>query len=617
MKVLSVFLFMLFAAANVMAAPFSDLPANHWAHNSVRELAHRGILQGFPDGTYKGDQAVSRYALAMVVAKTLVSVEQQMIAGGQHYIRRSDLDRLEELAIEFADELALIGVKITALEDDMRVVQSEVAELKTDVAEISQKIDEGALGKVRLSGDMIVRHLNVLRRESPTNDNNLTEQQIRLRFTMNIDENVTAVARWRLFHHSGYPNVSAANPLGRRGGAYGREGIGGLTTSDNTMDTAFLRIRDMFRFGGDFLFGRAFQTHGHALLVNNYLDVVRYTKKAGDVDVSVQAIYDRHTGNYKDDEDGVDFRNVWNLNLGTNHNGHDLYLGVYAQDEPNLMGWEHDVLNPPATLGNTVAGQLESDSRWDVEFGSKGPLGRSENWSYGIGMAYSDYSADVVSGNTAGVDDFISPSMQGWMGHGEVKWDSKDEWSARVAYTFADDEHVGPQSINNYTRYADAPETPYVDIARGNRWFSNGLQNMNLVKVETEYRPRDTKHYFRVAGDFLSEYKNTVSNDFARMEAGDVYSSSVLPTSANMVDTEYDRFNNFGISEAKATVLTFEYRYQLAQNTRIRFGFTSFRFDGKETRDPTDPNYATAGRNANNRGDYDHNVTWTEIFSRF
>ncbi|GAB1351567.1 hypothetical protein MASR1M12_02970 [Erysipelotrichia bacterium] len=68
----------------------------------------------------------------------------------------------------------------------------------------------------------------------------------------------------------------------------------------------------MFRFGGDFTFGRNFYTHGHALLLNDYVDAIRYYKRSGD-DVVFQTIYDRHTGSYKDDA-AVDFRNVRNLN---------------------------------------------------------------------------------------------------------------------------------------------------------------------------------------------------------------------------------------------------------------------------------------------------------------
>ncbi|GAB1351564.1 hypothetical protein MASR1M12_02940 [Erysipelotrichia bacterium] len=619
---------MVLSAVVASANPFSDVPFSHWSYDAVNKLAAKGILQGYPDGRFKGNQTVTRYALAMVTAKMLANVEQMLESGiGTNLVTKADLQTLEKLTVEFADELALLGVKVTALEDDMQVVKEDVSMLKKDVEGIKDYMAKGGMEKVKLSGDMLVRHTNLSHKNdwAPVNggvngniDNALTESQIRFQFKANIDENITAVARWSMFAKN-LDNVNGVQSA--NGGAFGNSGIGNFRAggdTDNVVDLAYLQIKDMFRFGGDFTFGRNFYTHGHALLLNDYVDAIRYYKRSGDVDVVFQTIYDRHTGSYKDDA-AVDFRNVWNLNLGTKYRDHDLYMGIYAQDEVNLVNARNG--SGMVVGGNIVtgfglvnaAGRQSSDKRWDVEFGSKGPIGNNGHWDYDLGFVYTNYELDIVN-NAA--NNFISPEMQGWMGHVAVKWDSKKEWAAKLAFTFADDESMGAIALDNDQRYQDGIETPYEDISRGNTYFRNGLMNMTDLKLQAEYRPRDSKHYFRLAGDLLDEMDSTVANDLAKYQA--THTNGVIPAGYVKANSPYDRWNNFGIAEAEAMVLTFEYRYQLAENTKIRVGYTNFEFLGDAF---TGIRGGSAGRGIGSligtQADLDYDMLWAEIYSRF
>lgn len=54
---------------NKEANPFSDVASNHWAINSVINLAFKGIIEGYGDGTFKGDKNITRYEAAHMVAK--------------------------------------------------------------------------------------------------------------------------------------------------------------------------------------------------------------------------------------------------------------------------------------------------------------------------------------------------------------------------------------------------------------------------------------------------------------------------------------------------------------------------------------------------------------------
>ncbi|BEU86801.1 hypothetical protein TAMA11512_02650 [Selenomonas sp. TAMA-11512] len=92
-----------FAAAN----PFSDVPADHWAYDAVSELASDGIIEGYGDGTYRGQRQITRYEMAQMVAKAMAKSDQ---ADAQ---TRALIDRL---AAEFSDELNNLGVRVATLE---------------------------------------------------------------------------------------------------------------------------------------------------------------------------------------------------------------------------------------------------------------------------------------------------------------------------------------------------------------------------------------------------------------------------------------------------------------------------------------------------------------------
>lgn len=624
----------LFSSAAAFAAPFSDVPASHWSYDAIEKLTASGILVGFPDGTYKGNKTLTRFDFGMVTAKMLAHIEQMMTSGlGTNLVTKKDLETLDRLTVEFSDELAIIGVKVTSLEEDMKVAKEDTALLKKDIEGVKDYIAKGGLEKVKLAGDMLVRHSNITHKHdwavgafglphAGNSDNSLTESLIGLNFKAAIDENISAEVYWAVLD---YNTVETNGGQSWLQSAFGIGGIGAGKTTDSTVYIAYLEACDMFRFGGDFLFGRNLFDQGHSLLINNYIDVIRYGKKAGDVQLTLQTIFDRHQGSFNDDS-FVDFRGVWNLNFEVPWRSHNLYLGAYMQDEPNLVGQGRmlPLFAAPAApfvggvagtafLGNTVDGQQTSDKRYDVEFGSKGPIGGSNHWDYDLGFVYSSYQVDVLNTAATAANPWISPEMNGWMGHAAVKWDSHKQWAAKVSYTFADDESAGPISINNDMRYQDAVETPYEDIARGNTWFDSGLVNMYDIKFQAEYRKANSKHYFRFAGDILDEMADTVVNDLNRHVNGQGKVNDPLP--ASKINTVYDSWNSFGVADAGATVLTFEYRYQLAENTRIRVGYTTFDFTGKAVRAAPGVNSISAGRGLN--GDYDYHLFWSEIYSTF
>ena len=91
-----------FAAAN----PFSDVPRDHWAYDAVTQLAADGVVEGYGDGTFRGDRNITRYEMAQMVAKAMAKSD----------LSTSDRALVDRLAAEFADELNNLGVRVSNLE---------------------------------------------------------------------------------------------------------------------------------------------------------------------------------------------------------------------------------------------------------------------------------------------------------------------------------------------------------------------------------------------------------------------------------------------------------------------------------------------------------------------
>lgn len=98
-----------FAAAN----PFSDVPRDHWAYDAVTQLANDGVVEGYGDGTFRGDRNITRYEMAQMVAKAMAKGD----------LSASDRALVDRLAAEFADELNNLGVRVSNLEKHADMVK--------------------------------------------------------------------------------------------------------------------------------------------------------------------------------------------------------------------------------------------------------------------------------------------------------------------------------------------------------------------------------------------------------------------------------------------------------------------------------------------------------------
>jgi len=121
----------LLAAAGISQAQMADVPPGHWAEGAVRNLLERGILTGYPDGTFKGTRAVSRYEAATmlyrayltwleeVLYRVRATLEEQGLAPERVAEVYAQVAELQEVLPEVQRALEGYGVRFEALEADL------------------------------------------------------------------------------------------------------------------------------------------------------------------------------------------------------------------------------------------------------------------------------------------------------------------------------------------------------------------------------------------------------------------------------------------------------------------------------------------------------------------
>src|ERR1700730_8950581 len=111
------------------AQPFADTPTNHWAYDAIAELAAKGLVEGYPDGTFKGDRTMTRYEMAMVVARLLARIESIQIpappSAPKPEVTKADIDMVLRLMSEFRSELGAQG-RMQAVEEDLNAFKTRL-----------------------------------------------------------------------------------------------------------------------------------------------------------------------------------------------------------------------------------------------------------------------------------------------------------------------------------------------------------------------------------------------------------------------------------------------------------------------------------------------------------
>lgn len=172
--------------------PFTDVPMDSWAYDAVNQLQQRGIFTGYPDGTFGGNRALTRYEFAVALQRMLQDIQRQIanikpvpgpqgppgergpagiqgprgaqgergamgpagvtpeelaaIRNSQNLLRQ-DIANLQRLMAEFSSELAMLGEDVEQIKRSLSQLETRVTKVEKHVANlprISVTLNTGA-----------------------------------------------------------------------------------------------------------------------------------------------------------------------------------------------------------------------------------------------------------------------------------------------------------------------------------------------------------------------------------------------------------------------------------------------------------------------------------------
>jgi hypothetical protein len=151
-------------ASIAFSATLVDVPSGHWAEDAVTKLINAGLVEGYPDGTYKGDRPMTRYEYAMVISRLMDKLDSSYCGkdeckagapaaavagkcdcpGGAAGVSPEQLEEMKsivkKLAAEFKDELAALKVKVD--------------ENSVKIDSLEKKVNNAFIGKLQVKGSI-------------------------------------------------------------------------------------------------------------------------------------------------------------------------------------------------------------------------------------------------------------------------------------------------------------------------------------------------------------------------------------------------------------------------------------------------------------------------------
>lgn len=153
---------------------FNDVPQGHWAYSALEVLSKDGVLEGYPDGSFKGNETLTRYEMAQIIANAY--------KGGS-----------------FADDALIDGVR-QELSGELKTLKKVEKQVKNNTAAINKmqsfvdKMEFGGFGQVRYENNNSKGYDN-------QNDNDRYYLDLKAKYKVNDDWSVCT--EWEINHKYG------------------------------------------------------------------------------------------------------------------------------------------------------------------------------------------------------------------------------------------------------------------------------------------------------------------------------------------------------------------------------------------------------------------------------
>ena len=393
------------------ANPFSDVTPDSWAYQAVSQLAAAGIVNGYPDGTFKGQNDITRYEMAQMVAKAMAN-QDRANAEQQAMINR--------LADEFSNELNNLGVRVARLED--------------------------RVGNVKVTGDMRMRFLGAQKKDGhyvntdgDYSKHSQFDARARVQFNAKVNDRTDAVVRMT---SSDFEFGDASK------------------TATASIDRAY--VNHKFGERVSVKAGRFDQTIGNGLIYDDAFDGAQFN--AGNEKVQFQAAYGYAVEGSAADQ--TQKQNITTTYVGVKGqlNKHVDLGGFYARmnetdnDWRNLYGFSTDVNFDKVWVGGewVRASHAKKGDAWTAGIGY-GNYDQAKKGTWGVKAQYFNFGENMgaVSSTWDIAYDYTLKDV-----NGDDNFNGYKGWLATANYALQD--NVGLTAyygFNNKTNKADGDNT--------------------------------------------------------------------------------------------------------------------------------------------------------------
>ncbi|MEJ1932540.1 iron uptake porin [Nostoc sp. NIES-2111] len=392
---------------------FSDVQPTDWAFQALQSLVERyGCIAGYPNGTYRGNRALTRYEFAAGLNACLDRVNELIATATADLVRKEDLATLQRLQEEFSAELATLRGRVDALE--ARTSELEANQFSTTTKLVGEAIFAGS----QVFGDTRADNDNNANNNADLQSNTTFSNRVRL----NLLSSFSGKDQLQIRLNSGNV-VSNSTVTGTNMTRLGFDGDTGNSVGVDKVNYAF-NFSDSIRVKVD--------ATGAELYENIYTFNPDFASSAR----GALSRYGRFSPIYRQGQGGA------GVTVTVNPNGPFTFSAAYLGNRANLPQEDNGLFNG----ANTIFGQVsfKPAQAFNVGFAYARTYQNSAsnvNLFQGTGSSFANNpfgSSNAVTSNNYGVQVTFQPSSKltigGWGGYSDIQEETGAGRDAEVWY---------------------------------------------------------------------------------------------------------------------------------------------------------------------------------------
>ena len=175
--------------SNAQGEPFKDVPADHWAYNAVTDLQSKGLIEGYPDGFFRGKRTLTRYEFAIALKRALDKIGPGLQGAvgpagpvgpvgpagepgpvGPPGMTPDEVLALRRLTDEFRNELTSLGANIKTINDRLDAQAKQIADIQDTLSRLPKVNVDAFFGVTNVRSRLPFPDYSGARRESSTSN---------------------------------------------------------------------------------------------------------------------------------------------------------------------------------------------------------------------------------------------------------------------------------------------------------------------------------------------------------------------------------------------------------------------------------------------------------------